>query len=50
MRTWKIKDQYYKFPTSWSKDQVMEWLNGDYIKTCPICGKLDAGLTHLAKH
>lgn len=43
---WKIKDKIVEFPASWKKNDVLKFINSDYIKTCEYCGKVDISINH----
>lgn len=42
---WKIKGEVIQLPKSWSKNQVLSFLNTD-IKVCENCGKVDINKNH----
>ena len=43
---WKIKDKVIFFPKKWSKNEVMKWINVEYIRVCPRCNKIDVTYDH----
>lgn len=46
MRKWQIKDEVVLFPKEWNKDKVLNWVNSNHIRMCPVCKKLDVSYNH----
>ena len=46
MEKYKLRGEVVSFPKSWTKDTITNWINADYIRTCPNCNKLDVSYNH----
>jgi hypothetical protein len=49
LNKWKIQENIYLFPSTYSKKDVLHYINASYIRVCEFCGKIDIGLNHFSE-
>jgi DNA relaxase NicK len=44
----KVRDKILKFPKSWQKKKIVNWLNTN-MRSCPRCYRVDVTMDHFSK-